>query len=71
MAYRKPFFHIRKPSLRGMISARASVKRAIRARVCAPRGFGLLTDPKKAIYNRLYRRRTVGVGRLLRKLLKP
>lgn len=70
MAYRKSFFHVRKPSLRGMISARVSVKRRIRAKIRAPRGLGILTNPHKAIYNRLYRRRTVGIGRLLRALLR-
>ena len=64
----KSFFHLRKPSLRGMVSARLSIKRRIRAKVRAPRGFGILTDPKKAIYNRLYRRRTVSVRKLCKAL---
>lgn len=68
MTYRKPFFHIRRPSLKGRIAARFSVKRMIRAKVRAPRGLGLLTNPKKAIYNRMYRRRTVDPLRVLSRL---
>lgn len=66
MTYRLPFFHVRKPSLRGMISARVSVRRRIRAKIRAPRGLGILTNPKKAIYNRVYRRRTVSLRKLAR-----
>ncbi len=70
MTYRKPFFHIRRLSLKGRIAARTSLKRMIRAKVRAPRGFGILTNPKKAIYNRVYRRRTVDPLRLLGRLFK-
>ncbi len=65
MGRRKSFFHVRKPSLRGRIAARTSLKRMIRARIRAPRGLGLLTNPKKAIYNRVYNRRTVSLFSLL------
>jgi hypothetical protein len=70
VTYRKPFFHIRRLSLKGRIAARTSLKRMIRAKVRAPRGFGILTNPKKAIYNRVYRRRTVDPLRLLGRLFK-
>jgi hypothetical protein len=50
----------RKPSLSKRIAARTSVKRMIRAKVRAPKGLGLLTNPKKAIYNRVYRRTSLG-----------
>jgi hypothetical protein len=51
-------FGPRIPSLRKRISARTSLKRALRHRLGlkAPRGYGWLTNPKKAAYNRLYRR---------------
>jgi hypothetical protein len=29
----------------------------------APRGWGWLTNPKRAAYNRIYNRTTVGLGR--------
>ena len=42
---------IRKPSLKKMIAARTSVKRIVRHNlgIKAPRGFGWLTNPKKAL----------------------
>lgn len=63
---------IRKPSLKRMISARTSVKRIVRHNLGlkAPRGFGWLTNPKKALYNRVYNRTTVSVFSLFKKLFK-
>lgn len=63
---------IRKPSLKKMIAARTSVKRIIRHNIGlkAPRGFGWLTNPKKALYNRIYNRTTIDVFSLLKKLFK-
>ena len=54
-------FGIRKPSLKKRIAARTSVKRAVRHRLGlkAPRGMGIFTNPKKAVYNRIYNRTTV------------
>lgn len=57
-------FGLRTPSLKGRISSRLSVKRMIRSKVRVPKGFGLLTNPKKAIYNRVYNRTTVSVDKL-------
>ena len=37
----------------------------------APRGFGILTNPKKAIYNRIYYRTTFGLRDLLRTRRRP
>ena len=68
MGRRKAFFHIRKPSLRGSIAARTSWKRALRAKTRVPKGWGWLTNPKKAAYNRAYTRRTISVGKLLKLL---
>lgn len=53
-------FHI--PSLTKRIAARTSVKRIIRHNlgIKAPRGFGWLTDPKKAMYNKVYNKTSRG-----------
>lgn len=55
-------FGIRTPSLRKRIAARTSVKRYVRHSLGfkAPRGWGWLTNPKRAAYNRLYNRTTIG-----------
>jgi hypothetical protein len=55
-------FGIRTPSLRKRIAARTSVKRYIRHSLGfkAPRGWGWLTNPRRAAYNRVYNRTTVG-----------
>jgi hypothetical protein len=55
---------IRKPSLKKRIAARTSVKRIVRHNLGlkAPRGYGWLTKPKKAAYNRIYNRTTKGCG---------
>ena len=59
---------IRKPSIRGRIAARTSWKRAVRHRlgVKAPRGWGWLTNPRRALYNRIYHRTTISVDKILR-----
>jgi hypothetical protein len=58
-------FGIRRPSLRKRIAARTSWKRAVRQNlgIKAPRGYGWLTNPKKAAYNRVYSRTTIGLGK--------
>lgn len=55
-------FGLRIPSLAKQIAARTSVGRFIRHNlgVKAPRGMGWVTDPKKALYNRIYNRTTRG-----------
>ncbi len=60
-------FGIRKPSLSKRIAARTSVKRVIRHNLGfkAPRGYGWVTNPKKAAYNRIYHRTTKGCGTTL------
>jgi hypothetical protein len=57
-------FGIRKPSLKKRIAARTSVKRMVRNSLGlrAPRGYGWLTNPRKAAYNRVYNRTTKGCG---------
>jgi hypothetical protein len=58
-------FGFRTPSIRKRIAARTSWKRVVRHNlgVKAPRGYGWLTNPKKAAYNRIYNRTTVGLGK--------
>lgn len=65
-------FGIRKPSLRKSFAARTSPKRFVRHSLGlkAPRGYGWITNPKRAAYNRVYSRTTVSVWTLLRRLLK-
>lgn len=57
-------FGMRKPSLKKSIAARTSVKRYVRHSLGlkAPRGYGWITNPKKAAYNRVYHRTTFGLS---------
>jgi len=56
-------FGLRTPSLRKSIAARTSVKRFVRHNIGlkAPKGYGWFTNPKKALYNRIYTRTTFSV----------
>ena len=65
-------FGMRKPSVRRSIAARTSVKRMVRTSLGlkAPRGYGWLTNPKRAAYNRVYSRTTFSFWSLLAKLFK-
>lgn len=53
-------FGFRKPSLTRRIAARTSWKRYVRHSLGmkAPRGWGWLTNPRRAAYNRVYNRTT-------------
>lgn len=55
-------FGFRIPSLTKRIAARTSVKRIIRHNLGfkAPRGMGWITDPKKALYNKVYNKTSRG-----------
>ena len=65
-------FGLRKPSLKKSIAARISLKRVVRHSLGlkAPRGFGMFTNPKKAMYNRVYNRTTFGLGSLFKRRKK-
>lgn len=65
-------FGIRSPSLKKSLAARTSVKRMVKNSLGlkAPRGYGWLTNPKKAAYNRVYNRTSVSWASLLRKLFR-
>jgi hypothetical protein len=55
-------FGFRIPSITKRIAARTSIKRVVRHNLGlkAPRGLGWVTDPKKALYNRVYSKTTRG-----------
>lgn len=56
-------FGMRKPSLKKSIVARTSVKRYIRHSLGAktPRGWGWITNPQKALYNKVYNKTTFSI----------
>jgi hypothetical protein len=55
-------FGFRIPSFTKRIAARTSIKRIIRHNLGfkAPKGLGILTDPEKAIYNKVYNKTSKG-----------
>lgn len=64
-------YGFRTPSLRRSISSRTTgrAKRAIKRAIIpgyGRKGMGLLTNPRKSIYNRIYRRTTFGLGDILK-----
>lgn len=61
-------FGIRTPSLKKRVAARTSWKRFARHSLGlkAPRGMGFLTNPKKAVYNRVYNRTSISVDKVLK-----
>ena len=65
-------FGIRTPSIKKSISARTSIKRFARHNLGlkAPKGYGWITDPKKAAYNRIYNRTSVSLSSIIKKIMK-
>jgi hypothetical protein len=63
-------FGMRTPSLKKMVAARISPKRFIAHSLGfkAPRGWGWLTNPKKAAYNRVYSRTSFSLLGLIKAL---
>ncbi len=63
----------RTPSIRKRIAARTSLKRYVRHSLGlkAPRGWGWLTNPRRAAYNRIYNRTTVGCAVLVGIVVLP
>ncbi len=61
-------FGVRKPSLKRRISARTSPKRFVRHNLGlkAPKGFGIVTNPNIAIYNKVYNKTSVSADKLLK-----
>lgn len=63
---------LRKPSLKKSLAARTSPARFLRHNLGlkAPRGWGWLTNPMRAAYNRVYNRTTFSLWSLLKALFK-
>ncbi len=61
-------FGLRIPSLKRRISARTSWKRYVRHNMGLkmPRGMGWLSNPRKALYNRVYNRTSFSIDRLFK-----
>lgn len=61
-------FGLRVPSLKRRIAARTSLKRYVRNSLGLkmPRGTGFITNPKKALYNKVYNKTSVSVDRLFK-----
>lgn len=63
---------MRKPSVKKMVKARTTgkVKKAIKSEVVPlynQKGTGIVKDPKKAVYNKVYNKTSVGLGDILKK----
>lgn len=68
-------FGVRKPSIKKSISARTTgrAKRAVKRAVVpgyGKKGMGWVHDPKKAAYNKVYNKTSIGLGSILKKLFK-
>lgn len=66
---------VRKPSLKRSIKARTTgkAKRAIKKAVIpgyGKKGTGWIKNPKKAAYNKVYNKTSIGLGDILKKLFK-
>jgi hypothetical protein len=66
-------FGFRTPSLKKRLAARTSLKRFVRHSIGikAPKGMGILTNPKKAIYNKIYQKTTIGLDKPIKLIFKP
>ncbi|WP_062049472.1 hypothetical protein [Bacillus sp. JCM 19034] len=65
-------FGMRKPSLKKRVRARTSLKRQVvhRTGLKMPRGYGWVRNPKKYAYNKVYRKTTFDIFKVLKKLFK-
>lgn len=66
---------VRKPSVKRSLKARTTgrAKKAIKRSVnplYGKKGMGWVNNPKKAAYNKVYRKTSIGVFDLIKKLLK-
>lgn len=66
---------VRTPSLKKMVKAKTTgaAKRAVKGAVnplYGKKGMGLVNDPKKAVYNKVYNKTSVSLGDVLKKLFK-
>lgn len=68
-------FGIRKPSLKKSLKARTTgkAKRAVKKALIpgyGKKGMGWIKDPKKAAYNKVYNKTSIGLFDLIKKLFK-
>jgi hypothetical protein len=68
-------FGMRKPSLKRSIKARTTgrLKRKAKSTInplYGKKGTGWVRNPKKAAYNKVYRKTTFGLGDLIKKIFK-
>ena len=68
-------FGMRTPSLKRSIKARTTgkAKRAIKKALdptYGKKGMGMIKNPKKAIYNKVYKKTTFSLGDVLKRLFK-
>lgn len=66
---------VRKPSIKKSIKARTTgkAKRAVKRAIIpgyGKKGMGWIKDPKRAAYNKIYNKTTIGVGDILKSLFK-
>lgn len=66
---------IRKPSIKKSIKARTTgrVKREIKRAIIPgyeKKGMGWIKNPKRALKNKIYKKTTIGVGDIIKKLTK-
>lgn len=61
-------FGFRKPSIKKMIRAKttAPIKRKVDKAANPLHGKGLINNPKKAVYNKVYNKTTIGKGDILK-----
>ena len=67
---------VRKPSIKRSVKARTTgrVKRSIKKSInplYGKKGMGWIRNPKKAMYNKVYKKTTVGVGDIAKAAIKP
>jgi hypothetical protein len=68
-------FGVRKPSLKKSFKARTTgkAKRTMKKAIVpgyGKKGMGWVKNPKKAAYNKVYNKTSIGLGSLLKKLFK-
>jgi hypothetical protein len=65
-------FGIRKPSIKKSLAASFSVKKKVKnaLKIKALKGLGVVTNPKKAVYNKIYNKTSVSIFSIFKKLFK-
>lgn len=68
-------FGVRKPSIKKSIKARTTgkAKRAIKKTVIpayGKKGTGIIKNPKKAVYNKVYNKTSVSIMDIIKKIIK-